>query len=196
MKFGYARVSTANQAKYGYSLEDQESKLLKAGVEESNIFIDEGVSGAKSSRPQLDRMLDKVRHGDVIVSPSLSRLSRNLNDLIHLVNSQRSQGVEFLILAEGIDTTKAAGRLQMGIFGSLAEYERELIKERTAIGLERARAAGKLGGRKPKYGSATLKKVERVSSMPALTVKERAAACGVSVATYYRLLKQLENNDE
>ena len=195
MKFGYTRVSTAMQAREGTSLESQKARLIDAGVQETHIFTDEGVSGAKANRPALEKLLDRLRDGDEVIVPSLSRLGRNLTDLMNLVSRLRSYGVEVAFLSEGFDTRTATGRAMLGIFGALAEMEREQIAERTALGRERARALGRLGGRRKKYDARTLEKVRRMEGTDDLTVRERASALGIPVASYYVLRKRLQEQD-
>lgn len=195
MKFGYTRVSTAMQAREGTSLESQKARLIDAGVQETHIFTDEGVSGAKANRPALEKLLDRLRDGDEVIVPSLSRLGRNLTDLMNLVSRLRSYGVEVAFLSEGFDTRTATGRAMLGIFGALAEMEREQIAERTALGRERARALGRLGGRRKKYDARTLEKVRRMEGTDDLTVRERASALGIPVASYYVLRKRLLEQD-
>lgn len=184
--YGYARVSTAAQAREGTSLDSQKEALEAAGAE--RIFTDAGVSGAKACRPALDEMLDHLRKGDVIVVSKLDRLGRSLSHLIALVEDFKKKGVVFKSLSEGIDSSTPAGRLMLGVFGSLAEFERDRIQERTSIGREAARAAGRRGGRPRKFDKAMAAKAWRLQASDGLTAKERAAALGVSVATYYRLL--------
>lgn len=195
MKFGYTRVSTTMQAREGTSLESQKARLIDAGVQEAHIFTDEGVSGAKASRPALEKLLDRLRDGDEVIVPSLSRLGRNLTDLMNLVSRLRSYGVEVAFLSEGFDTRTATGRAMLGIFGALAEMEREQIAERTALGRERARALGRLGGRPKKYDARALEKVRRMEGTDDLTVRERASALGIPVASYYVLRKHLQEQD-
>lgn len=196
MKFGYARVSTRSQAVRGTSLDEQREALIAAGVDEKDIFCDAGVSGARATRPQLEEMMKRLRKGDEVLVPSLSRLGRNLGDLMTLVNRLRSGGVEVGFLREGFDTRTTTGRAMMGIFGALAEMEREQIAERTTLGRERARALGRVGGRPRKYSDATLEKVARMERNDGLTVKQRAAALGIPVASYYVLRKRLSASTE
>ena len=169
--------------------------MIDAGVQETHIFTDEGVSGAKANRPALEKLLDRLRDGDEVIVPSLSRLGRNLTDLMNLVSRLRSHGVEVAFLSEGFDTRTATGRAMLGIFGALAEMEREQIAERTALGRERARALGRLGGRPKKYDARTLEKVRRMEGTDDLTVRERASALGIPVASYYVLRKRLQEQD-
>src|SRR6266545_5471384 len=143
MDVGYARVSTLEQ-----NLDLQKDALTKAGCE--RIFTDR-ISGAKSERPGLTDALEFVREGDVLVVWKLDRLGRSLQQLIETVTGLAARGIEFRSLTEQIDTTTPGGKLIFHIFGSLAEFERDLIRERTKAGLTAARARGRIGGR-PKGG--------------------------------------------
>jgi len=139
MKIGYARVSTQDQ-----KLELQLDDLKKYGCE---TIFKEKMSGKNKTRPQLTRMIDQLRKGDVVVVWKLDRLGRSLKDLIELVSSFREKGVEFVSLKDGIDTGTATGRFTFNIFASLAEFEREIIRERTMAGLEAAKTRGRKGAR-------------------------------------------------
>jgi DNA invertase Pin-like site-specific DNA recombinase len=139
---GYARVSTTDQ-----KAELQVDALTAAGCD--RVFTDKA-SGSLASRLQLDRMLDQLRPGDVVVVWRLDRLGRSLKNLIAMVEDLAERGVGFRSLTESIDTTTANGKLFFSIMGALAEFERELIRERTLAGLEAARARGRVGGRPPK----------------------------------------------
>jgi DNA invertase Pin-like site-specific DNA recombinase len=138
-KVGYARVSTAQQ-----SPQLQIDALQSAGCQQ---IYQEIASGAKAQRPQLEQMLTQLRSGDVLVVWKLDRLGRSLTHLVQLVNQLLEQGVGLQSLNDPIDTTSAQGRLMFNIFASLAEFERELIQERTRAGLKSARARGRSGGR-------------------------------------------------
>ena len=141
MKLGYARISTADQ-----SMNLQLDALKTAGVE--RVFTDTA-SGAESQRPGLADLMERTRPGDIVVVWRLDRLARSLKDLIELSARFETGGVHLHSLTEGIDTTTAAGKLFFHIFGSIAEFERNLIVERTQAGLAAARARGRTGGRKP-----------------------------------------------
>lgn len=183
---GYARVSTAGQVREGYSLEGQREQLLALGC--VRVFEDAGVSGAKKSRPGLDDALSYLRPGDTLVVCSLSRLGRSMRDLMELTAELESRGVGLKTLSEGIDTNSASGRLMLNIFASLAEFERELVLERTSLGRERARALGKTGGRPAKYterDALTLLSHRKAG----LGVRETARVMGMSTSAYYRLAK-------
>lgn len=139
MKIGYARISTKDQA-----LSMQVEALNAAGCEQIHEEI---ASGAKTARPVLDEIIRNLREGDTLVIWKLDRLGRNLAHLIHLTTKLIEKKVGLISLNAPIDTTTAQGRLIFGIFASLAEFERELIRERTQAGLKSARARGRKGGR-------------------------------------------------
>lgn len=139
MIFGYARVSTQDQ-----NLDAQIDALKVAGAE--RIF-EEKITGKSKNRPQLDKLLEYLRRDDIIVVTKYDRLARSLKDLINIVETIRERGAGFKSLGEDIDTTTPAGRLVFHVFGSIAEFERELIAERTKEGLKAARKRGRVGGR-------------------------------------------------
>lgn len=135
MILGYARVSTEDQ-----HLDAQLTALEAAGAE--RVFA-EKISGSRRERPELERLIDQLRPGDVIVVTKYDRLSRSLQDLLTLVDRIRAAGAGFRSLAEDIDTTTPAGRLVFHVFASIAQFERERIAERTREGLEAARRRGR-----------------------------------------------------
>ena len=139
MLVGYARVSTLEQ-----NLDNQLDKLKELGCDK--IFTDK-VSGAREERVGLKEMLDYVRKGDSIVVYKLDRLARSVKQLISLINSLNEKGVHFKSLSEQIDTSTSGGKLIFHIFASVAEFERDIIRERTYSGLKAARARGRQGGR-------------------------------------------------
>ena len=141
MTYGYARVSTGDQ-----TTDLQQDALEKAGC--NRIFTDVA-SGAKAHRPELDHMLDLLLEGDTVVVWKLDRLGRSLQNLVELINEFDARGVQFHSLTESIDTSTPGGTLIFNIFGSLAQFERDLIRERTRAGLEAARARGQ-NGRAPR----------------------------------------------
>lgn len=140
MKIGYARVSTKDQ-----NLDLQLDELRKVGCDK--IYKDFGVSGSKATRPELDKMLGDLRSGDVVVIWKIDRLGRSLKDLVTLVEEFKKQDIGLQSLHDPIDTTTSHGMLIFSIFASLAEFERNVIRERTKAGLESARARGRIGGR-------------------------------------------------
>jgi DNA invertase Pin-like site-specific DNA recombinase len=139
MKIGYARVSTKEQ-----NLSMQIDALEKEGCK--RIF-QEKIGGAKADRPQLRKMIEQLREGDVIITWKLDRLGRSLRDLVNLINEIQDKGAGLKSLNDSIDTTTPQGKLTFHLFASLAEFERDIIRERTKAGLEAARARGRKGGR-------------------------------------------------
>lgn len=178
MLIGYARVSTADQ-----SLDLQLDALHDAGCER---FFEDVASGAKTDRPDLRRAIDYAREGDVLVVWRLDRFGRSLKDLIHNVGELQDKGVGFRSLTEGIDTTTPTGTLVFHIFGALAEFERELIRERTHAGLRAARARGRKGGRKPKMTKRKVKAASKLLADPETSIDAVCETIGVSRATLYR----------
>ena len=184
MKIGYARVSTKNQ-----NLELQLDALKKAGCEK--IYQDIA-SGAKTERPELNMMIDNLRPGDVLVIWKLDRLGRSLHHLIGLVNGLIEKKIGLQSLNDPIDTTTPQGRLNFNLFASLAEFERDLIRERTQAGLSAARARGRMGGRPkglPKKAEATACAAETLYKEGVLTVDEISAKLGIAKSTLYSYLR-------
>lgn len=180
MKFGYARVSTQDQ-----DLGVQVQALKAAGCE--NI-LSEKVSGTSAARPELTRLLDKLRPGDVVVVWRLDRLGRSMRHLLELIELFSSNRVEFISLHEQIDTSTATGKMMLHLFAMLAEFERNLISERTKAGLKVARARGRKGGRPRSLTDEKLKAARAMLKSPDMTVTEVAKHLGVSRSTLYRSL--------
>jgi DNA invertase Pin-like site-specific DNA recombinase len=177
---GYARVSTDDQ-----NADLQRDALKKAGC--IKVFTDKA-SGSLASRPQLDRMLDQLRPDDVVVVWRLDRLGRSLKNLIALVEDLAEKGVGFRSLSESIDTTTASGKLFFSVMGALAEFERDLIRERTNAGLAAARARGRVGGRPPVMTPEKVKVARQLYDSKEHTVEAIAKTLGVSRKTVYRHL--------
>lgn len=175
---GYARVSTEDQ-----HLDAQIAALKDAGAE--RIFADK-ISGSKRSRPELNRMLDQLRPGDVVLVPKYDRLARSLTDLLEIVSQIETNKAGFRSLAEDIDTTTPAGRLIFHVFASIAQFERERIRERTIEGLQAARAKGRIGGRPPALSDDQKAEVLRLKS-EGRAMKDIAALFKVSLATVKRV---------
>jgi DNA invertase Pin-like site-specific DNA recombinase len=185
---GYMRVSTAEQKTDG-----QRDALIAAGVKDDarHLFTDQGVSGAKASRPGWDKCLEALREGDTLVVAKLDRLGRSLGNLIHLFQDLSDRGVGVRVLDNPMlstDGNKAQAKLMLGIFGTLAEYERDLLRERTHVGLEAARARGRNGGRPALLDSPKIARAKELHAAGVLSPREIADAVGVSVATLYRYL--------
>ncbi|MDE5044285.1 recombinase family protein [Staphylococcus aureus] len=189
MKIGYARVSTGLQ-----NLNLQEDRLKAYGCEK--IFSDY-ISGSKSKRPGLDKVIEFARSGDTIVVWRLDRLGRNMEDLITLVNALNERGVSFHSLEENItmDKSSSTGQLLFHLFAAFAEFERNLILERSSAGRIAARARGRLGGRPEKLNRKDLKLLKTLydNGTPIKTIAEQWE---VSRTTIYRYLNKLENKED
>lgn len=178
MKIGYARVSTNDQ-----ELHLQMDAFQEAGVEK--VFR-EHASGAKSDRPQLMAALDYLRPGDTLVVWRLDRLGRNLKHLVQTVEQLKEEGKHFASLTEQIDTSTATGTLVFHLFCALAEFERNLIRERVNAGIKAARARGRKGGRKRTITDSVIRKIMAdVTANPDVTIKQICVDHGISRASYY-----------
>lgn len=177
MLIGYARVSTEDQ-----HLELQHDALAKAGCEK---VFDEKASSVSTARAGLDAALHFAREGDTLVVWKLGRLGRSVKGLIELTEALQARKVGFKSLTENIDTTTPQGRLFFHIIAAFAQMERDLIRERTRVGLTAARARGRLGGRKPVMTQAKKEIAEHLLA-GGKAPREVAAAIGISVATLYR----------
>jgi DNA invertase Pin-like site-specific DNA recombinase len=183
MLIGYARVSTNEQ-----NLDLQRDALRKAGVTAKHIFTDK-ITGTKAERPGLTDALSHLREGDTLVVWRLDRLGRSLPHLIETVTALQGQGVAFQSITENIDTSTPTGKLVFHIFGALAEFERNLIRERTIAGLSAARVRGKKGGR-PKL-AATSGKVAMAKKLyrdKTNSISEICKMLNISRATLYRYI--------
>jgi DNA invertase Pin-like site-specific DNA recombinase len=184
MDIGYARVSTKDQ-----SLDLQVDALRRAGC--AKVY-QEVVSGAKVQRPVLDTLLGELRPGDVLVIWKLDRLGRSLRHLVDLVGLLLEREVGLKSLNDPLDTTTSQGRLVFNLFASLAEFERDLIRERTQAGLLAARARGRLGGRPkglPPAAEKTACAAETLYRERRLSVREIAAQLGIAKSTLYDYLR-------
>lgn len=181
MLFGYARVSRGEDQ----STAAQRRLLREAGAER---VYEEAASGGRWDRPELTRLLDQLRPGDVVMVWKLDRLSRSLKDLLHLLERVEAAGAGFRSLTEHIDTTTPAGRMLMQMLGSFAEYERAMVKERTAAGLAAARAEGRVGGRRPKLTPAQRADVAENVLSGRRTAAQMARLYAVSEPTVSRIL--------
>jgi len=181
MKIGYARVSTADQ-----HLRMQEDALKNAGCEE--IFTDV-ISGVKSQRPGLDKALEYVREGDTLVVWKLDRLGRSIQHLIQLMTSLNEKKIGFISLQENIDTSTSGGKLIFHMFSALAEFERDLIQERTQAGLKAARARGRMGGRPPLLDNRQINRMIEMYDEQKNTVAEICKIYDISRPSFYNYLK-------
>src|SRR3954463_5045823 len=181
MLIGYARVSTFDQ-----TLALQQDALTAAGCEQ--LYTDT-VSGSVTQRPGLTQALSHLRASDTLVVWRLDRLGRSLPHLIETVSKLQQRGVGFCSLQEQIDTTTSGGKLVFHVFGALAEFERDLIRERTHAGLAAARARGRLFGRPKALTAQQVKQLRSLAEDERNTVGEICRTLGISRATFYRYLK-------
>jgi DNA invertase Pin-like site-specific DNA recombinase len=178
---GYARVSTPDQ-----SLDAQTDLLTAAGCE--RVFS-EKVSGKLATRPEWDKALDYARKGDVLVVTKLDRIGRSVHHLVEVVQYLREHGIGLRVLQQAIDTTTPGGMLVFHVFAAVAEFERELIVERTRDGLAAARARGRKGGRPAKMTASKLAIARQMYDSREHKMADIAAVVGVSRATLYRHLE-------
>lgn len=177
--FGYARVSTEQQ-----NLDRQLDDLSKYGCD---IVYNEKITGTKRDRPELAKILDRMTEGDTVVVESLSRLGRSTKDLIELTELFQSKGVHLVSLKEQIDTSTSTGKLLFTLMSAIAQFERDVIADRTREGLKAARARGRTGGR-PRTDPATVKKAVRLYNTGEYSIKEIEELTGVKKSTLYRNL--------
>ena len=185
MKIGYARVSTHEQ-----NLDLQNDALKEEGCEE--IFVDK-ISGTVSERKGLTQIKSILRKGDILIVWRLDRLGRSLKDLIDWINYLEEKEVELKSLQESIDTSTSTGKLIFHIFGALAEFERNLIRERTQAGLAAARMRGRLGGRRKSLNAEDRKIAINLYSEKKMPVKKICEVMGISKPTLYNYVREREN---
>lgn len=178
--FGYARVSTEGQ-----NLDRQLDALEKYGVD---IIYNEKMTGTKKDRPELQKMLERMTTGDVIIIEALSRLGRSTRDLIELMELFNKRGVDLISLKESIDTSTSTGKLIFTVMSAISQFERDVIADRTKEGLNAARARGRIGGR-PKVNSETISKAVKLYESKQYSVKDIVALTGVKRATLYKYLR-------
>lgn len=179
---GYARVSTGDQ-----DAALQQDALKAAGC--YRIFTDTA-SGSLESRPEMTKVLDQLRPGDTLVVWRLDRLGRSIRHLIDQLADLQERDIGFRSLQEAIDTTSSGGRLVFHVFAALAEFERDLIRERTNAGLQAARARGRVGGRPPLLTKDKLRTARRMYEQQEMTVEKIGEVLGVSRTTVYRALRR------
>ena len=177
--FGYARVSTEAQ-----NLDRQLDALKNYGVD---IIYNEKITGTKKNRPELTKLLDRITEGDTVVVESLSRLGRSTKDLIELTEIFQSKGVNLVSLKESIDTNSPTGKLLFTLMSAIAQFERDVIADRTREGLKSARARGRTGGR-PRADPEQVKKAVKLYKTEQYSVKEIEELTGIKKSTLYRNL--------
>lgn len=183
MLVGYARVSTQDQI-----LDRQIDSLVAAGVDKRNIY-QEKITGTKKDRPELNRLINELQKGDLVIVSELTRVSRSVKDLFFIVESMKNKGANIKSLKETwIDTTTPHGKLLFTIFAGISQFERDLISERTKEGLAAARARGRNGGR-PKKNTKDIERAIKLYDNKEYSLKEITEMTGVSKATLYRYIK-------
>mgnify|MGYP000165532211 FL=1 len=175
--FGYARVSTEQQ-----NLDRQLDMLQKYGVD---FIYNEKMTGTKRNRPELEKLLERLTKGDTVVVESLSRLGRSTKDLIWLMETFNSKGVNLVSLKESIDTTTSTGKLLFTLMSAIAQFERDVIADRTREGLSSARARGRKGGRS-RTDSEKLRKAIKLYNTQQYSLAEIEDMTGVKRSTLYR----------
>ena len=178
--FGYARVSTEAQ-----NLDRQLDALEKYGVDK---IYNEKMTGTKRDRPELEKMLERMTEGDTVVIESLSRLGRSTKDLIELVDLFEKRGVHLVSLKEQIDTTTSTGKLLFTLMSAIAQFERDVIADRTREGLKAARARGHFGGR-PRFDDEKVRQAIKLYNTKEYSLKEIEELTGVKKGTLYRRLQ-------
>ena len=186
MKIGYARVSTQDQ-----ELNRQIDMLMNYGVEK---IYKEKITGTKKDRPELNRMKDVLRKGDIVVIESLSRLGRSTKDLLSIIEEWEEQGVKVVSLKEQIDTATPTGKLLLTVLSAICQFERDITVQRTNEGLKAARARGRKGGR-PKADKKAIEKAVKLYEAQTHSIKEITELCGISQATLYRAIKAKKESE-
>lgn len=180
MKIGYARVSTDDQ-----NLDLQIDALLTAGCNERSIYRDTA-SGKNAGRAELEQCLRVLRDGDTLMVWRLDRLGRSLPDLVRIIDDLHARGIGFESLTERIETSTASGKLMFHVIGALAEFERQLLRERTQAGLQAARARGRKGGRQAKLTEQQKREIRALLRDPAVRPTDVAKRYGIGRSTLYR----------
>lgn len=185
MKVGYVRVSTKEQ-----NTARQEELMKSLGVDK--LYIDK-MSGKNTERPELQKMMDYVREGDVVIVESFSRFARNTRDLLDLTDKLKEKQVKFISQKEQIDTDSPAGKFMLTLFAGLAEMERTNILERQAEGIAIAKAEGRMNGR-PKKAEDTFESVYLDYKEKKISASEGARKLGIARSTWYRKVREYENS--
>ena len=182
--FGYARVSTEQQ-----NLDRQLDALQKYGCD---MIYNEKMTGTKRDRPEMSKLLDRMTEGDTVVIESLSRLGRSTKDLIELTELFEQKGVHLVSLKESIDTSTSTGKLLFTLMSAIAQFERDVIADRTREGLKSARARGRTGGR-PRTSPDAIRKAIRLYNTKEYSITEIEEMTGVKKSTLYRELKEAKS---
>lgn len=183
--FGYARVSSAEQ-----NLDRQLDELRKNGVQEDHIFMDK-MTGTTMERPAFEELQKRLRKGDVVITESLSRLSRKTDDLIQIIEEWQSRGITYISLKESIDFSTSTGKFILSVLASISELERNMIRDRVMEGLAAARSRGRVGGR-PRTDPRKLSQALKLYDAGSHSVREICEVTGVSQSVLYRAIQARE----
>lgn len=186
MRVGYIRISTKEQ-----NTARQDELMRQLGVEK--VYTDK-MSGKNTDRPELRKMIDFVREGDSVIVESISRFARNTKDLLELIATLEAKGVQFISKKESVDTTSSTGKFMLAVFGAIAELEREYILDRQAEGIAIAKAEGRMNGR-PRKTVDNFEKVYNDVKNKKLSATKAAKQIGISRSTWYRRLKEYEDEN-
>jgi DNA invertase Pin-like site-specific DNA recombinase len=182
MKVGYARVSTHEQ-----NLEAQLDALKRVGCDK---IVSEKVTTKKAARPKLDEAISWLREKDALVCTKMDRLARNMRELLTIMDDLTERNINVVFIDQNIDTTQAGGRLIFHMFAALAEFERDLIRERTLAGLAAARARGRKGGRKKALSGTRLETAFKMYDSREYTVRQICESMDIKERTFYEYLKR------
>jgi len=189
MDFGYARVSTKQaKGRKAQHVDNQVERLVSAGIDREHIYVDDGVSGRKASRPEWDKLLGQLRKGDRLTVTSMTRIGRSTQNLLDIMTEFDRRGVDVVFLDRDIDTSKPQDKLIFTIFAALAEYEADLTRQRVLEGLEAARnrRGGTLPVRGPSFTADQRRNAEELARKTDFSAARIAEMVGVSRATLYR----------
>jgi len=189
MELGYARVSTKKaKGRKEQHVDNQVDRLLAAGIDRENIYVDDGVSGRKASRPEWDKLLAVLRPGDRLTVTSMTRIGRSTQNLFDIMSEFARRGVDVVFLDQNIDTSTPHGKLVFTIFAGLAEYEADLTRARVMEGLEAARErhGGTLPARGASFTDDQRKRAEELARKTDFSAAQIAKSVGCSRATLYR----------
>lgn len=187
MKIGYARVSTLDQ-----SLDRQLDNL---NAQDCERIYQEKITGTQASRPELNKLMEALRSGDILVVDSFSRLSRSTKDLLEMVDRLQKMNVSLISLKENLDTTTATGKLMLTMMSALSQFERDIIAERTAEGLKAARARGRLGGR-PRANAKAIEQALKMYDTQKFSIKEISESTKLSPSTICRRVAERKRQNK
>jgi DNA invertase Pin-like site-specific DNA recombinase len=186
--FGYARVSTRKaKGRKEQHVDNQVDRLLALGIPRGRIYVDDGVSGRKASRPEWNKLLAAVHTGDKIIATSLTRIGRSTKNLLEIMSGFEARGIDVEFLDQSIDTSTPSGRLIFVVLAAIAEYEAEITAQRVTEGLEAAkdRHGGKLPGRGPSFTDKQRETAEKLLRETDFSTRQVAGMVGVSRSTLY-----------